>query len=389
MQSIHFSKAVLEPWAILPESLSVIVEIVSRHFSGEKLDTEEVQMRIHGAKRPEQRVLGRVAVLPLFGMIFPRANLFTEISGATSAEIFGKQFEKLIDDPTIGAIVLDVDSPGGQVPGIEELSTKIFQARGIKPIYAVANYTMASAAYWIGTAADQVIVSPSGEVGSIGVLAIHEDQSQALEQQGLKISLISEGKYKTTGNPYEPLNDEARSVIQAHVSEIYGQFINAVARNRGVKPAAVRNGFGDGDMVGASKAVDLGMADRIATMDEVIAELQSRGAGEAVLMGYDQAPMVIASELREREEVAMGDERIVPSGNHEDDFTIRESQDTAPLPSGAMEVDVSGEAREAKPVAEDAKEEADATAESEEVRDLRNYVLIFGPAQSGRKDGEE
>ncbi len=278
MKIIQLSRAVLEPWAILPQQLPVLVEIAARYFSGEKLEAEEVQTRIHGAKRPADRVTGSVAVLPLFGTIFPRANLMTDVCGATSAERFGVQFTELVKNPDVSAIVLDVDSPGGQVSGVEELSTRIYEARGTKPIVAVANHTMASAAYWIGTAADEVVVTPSAEVGSIGVFAMHEDVSAALEKDGIKVSLISEGKYKTEGNPYEPLSEESKEAIQARVAEYYDRFVKAVARNRGVKAADVRSGFGEGRVVGARQAVSLGMADRIATLEDTIARLQ-RGGG--------------------------------------------------------------------------------------------------------------
>jgi capsid assembly protease len=275
----RISKALMEmPWAILPSKLEAIIEVVNRYFAGEKLDAEEVQTRIHGAKRPSDRVVGNVAVLPLFGTIIPRANLFTETSGGTSAELFGKQFDDLVKNPDVGAIVLDIDSPGGQINGVDELSRKIFEARGQKPIVAVANYTAASAAYWIATAADELVVAPSGEVGSIGVFAVHEDQSEAMAKEGVKVSLISEGKYKTEGNPYEPLSEEARAAIQERVAEAYDGFVKAVARNRSVKAADVRSGFGEGRMVSARQAVQLGMADRVATLDETVARLQGKGS---------------------------------------------------------------------------------------------------------------
>jgi signal peptide peptidase SppA len=266
------------PWAILPYKLAVLEEIVVRHVSGEKLDAEEIQARINGARRPADRQVQAVAVLPLFGVIFPRANLMTEMSGATSAEVFGAQFSELVADPKISAIVIDVDSPGGQVDGIEELSQKIFEARGQKPIVAVADHTMASAAYWIGTAADELVASPSSEVGSIGVFAVHQDVSQALEKQGVKVSLISRGKYKVEGNPYEPLSEEARSAIDTRVGDYYDAFVNSVARNRGVEADAVRNGFGEGRVVGARQAVELGMADRLGTLEETIDRLLSNQA---------------------------------------------------------------------------------------------------------------
>lgn len=262
-----------KPWAILPSKLALLEEVVVRHVSGEKLDADEVQTRLHGATRPPERRVNKVAVLPLFGTIFPRANLMTEMSGATSAERFGAMFAALVNDPEIDAIVLDVDSPGGQIGGVEELSKQIYEARGKKRIVAVANHTMASAAYWIATAADEVVVTPSGEVGSIGVFAVHEDISGMLEKEGIKLSIIKEGKYKAEGNPYEPLSEEARAAIQESVSEAYGMFVKAVARNRGVKASAVRNGFGEGRMVSAAQAVELGMADRVATLNEVLERL--------------------------------------------------------------------------------------------------------------------
>lgn len=285
------------PWAILPHKLAILEEIVSRHVAGEKLDAEEVQARIHGARRPAEQRVNSVAILPLFGTIFPRANMMTDVSGATSAERFGAQFDELVSDPEIGAIILDVDSPGGQVNGIEEVSSKIYQARGRKPIVAVANHTMASAAYWIGTAADEIVVTPSGEVGSIGVFAVHKDMSKALEQDGIKVSIISEGKYKTEGNPYEPLAEEARSALQTRVSESYDAFVSAVARNRGVKPAIVRNGFGEGRVVGARQAVELGMADRTGTLEETIQRLLISGAAEMQTVKAEGRPAVAPTDV--------------------------------------------------------------------------------------------
>lgn len=277
MRQSYILKAFVEtPWAILPRQLVVLQEIVVMHVSGRKLDAEEVQTRIHGAVRPSNRRVSAVAVLPLFGTIFPRANLMTQMSGATSAELFGKQFAELVRDPEVTAIVLDVDSPGGTVDGIEELSKQIFDARGSKPIVAVADHLMASAAYWIGTAADEVVVSPSSEVGSIGVFAVHQDWSKALDQEGIKVNLISAGKYKTEGNPYEPLAEEARAAIHGRVTDYYEAFVDSVARNRGVKAAVVKNGFGEGRVVGARQAVALGMANRVGTLEETVDQLLDR-----------------------------------------------------------------------------------------------------------------
>lgn len=267
------------PWAILPNKLVVLEEIVQRHVNGEKLSEEEIQARIHGAVRPPDRSVTTdnsqkmLAVLPLFGTIFPRANMMTDISGATSADRFGAKFSQLVDDPNIGAIVLDVNSPGGQAGGIADVSNRIFEARGRKPVVAVANHLMASAAYWIGTAADEVVVTPDAEVGSVGVFAVHQDVSKALEQDGIKMTIVKAGKYKTEFNPYEPLSEDARELLQERVNETYDSFVSALGRNRNVDPVDVRKGFGEGRVVSARQAVRLGMADRIETMDQTISRL--------------------------------------------------------------------------------------------------------------------
>jgi signal peptide peptidase SppA len=269
------------PWAILPNKFAVLQGIVARHEAGEKLSAEEIQARINGNTPPQQQRVKRVAVLPLFGVIVPRADFFTEISGATSAETLGNTFTKLVNDPEVDAIILNVDSPGGQTGGVEELSKKIFDARGKKPILAVANHLMASAAYWIASAADEIVITPSGEVGSIGVFTVHEDFSKALEEEGIKTSLISAGKYKTEGNPYQPLDEEARAFIQSRVDEAYETFIQAVARNRGVNADEVRNGYGEGRVLSARQAVNLKMADRIGTLEEVIDQLVNQNVSTA------------------------------------------------------------------------------------------------------------
>jgi len=286
MQHSYILQAFTEqPWAILPQKLVALEEIVYRHITGEKLTAEEVQARIHGASRPPARSASEignpqlVAILPLFGTIFPRANMMTEMSGGTSAERFAAEFSALVENPEIGAIVLDVNSPGGQVTGIAEAANRIYQARGKKPIVAVANHLMASAAYWIGSAADEIVSTPDGEVGSVGVFAVHQDVSKKLEQDGVKVTFIKEGKYKTEGNPYEPLSEEAHAVIQSRVSDVYESFLNSIALHRGVKTDDVRNGYGEGRVVSAQQAIRSGMADRIETLDQTVTRLfnQMRG----------------------------------------------------------------------------------------------------------------
>ncbi len=219
MRYEHIARWVMEtPWAILPSKLAAILELLALRVAGERLTEEEIRARIGAAARPVHRVTGNVAVLPLFGTISHRAGMMAESSGGTSTERFTSLFRQALADPNVGAIVLDVNSPGGSVEGVDELSSEIFTSRGTKPIVAVANGMATSAAYWIATAADELVAIPSGQVGSIGVWAAHEDDSVYLEKLGVKVSLIKAGRHKAEENPFEPLSDEARSAIQARCS---------------------------------------------------------------------------------------------------------------------------------------------------------------------------
>jgi signal peptide peptidase SppA len=286
-----------KPWAIHPDKLRVITELVALRASGEILSEEQVRERIAGAnaaKRSGPNASGNVAVLPLYGVISHRMNMFQQFSGGTSTEQFTAAFRQALNDPNVKAIVIDVDSPGGSVAGVAELASEIFEARGQKRIIAVANTMAASAAYYIASAADELVVTPSGEVGSIGVFAAHQDVSKALEAEGVKVTLVSAGKYKTEGNPYEPLSEEAQASIQALVDDFYSQFVKAVAKHRDVTTSAVRGGFGEGRMVLAADAVKEGMADKVATLDQTLARFGATGPAQKISA---EAPR----SLRERE----------------------------------------------------------------------------------------
>lgn len=279
MRYVNILRAIYEtPWAILPDRLAMILSIVHERAAGNRPTLDELEARLaagrddHGLHAgPHTRTSGSVAVLPVLGVLSQRGGITEASEPLASTAQLGQALRQLVADPSVGAIVLDVDSPGGSVFGVQELGDEIFKARGQKPVTAVANSLAASAAYWIASAADELVVTPGGEVGSIGVFAAHQDISAALEMAGVKVNLISAGRYKTEGNPYEPLDEEARGAIQARVNDFYGAFTAAVARNRGVRVADVRGGFGEGRVVGAKEAVALGMADRVATLDSVIA----------------------------------------------------------------------------------------------------------------------
>jgi signal peptide peptidase SppA len=268
-----------QPWAVLPSTLALMRSILRMRAAGFKFTAEEIAERISGAPEarsgPAPREPGQIAVIPVWGLIGHRANELRDVSSAvgTSTEILSAQIEAAIADPAVTSIVLDIDSPGGGVFGVEEVADTIRAARAQKPIIAVSNALAASAAYWIASAASEVVVTPSGLVGSIGVYSMHEDHSKELAEAGIDVTLIRAGKFKAEDNPFGPLTDDARAAIQERVDAYYALFTRDVAKGRGASIDAVRNGFGEGRVVGAKEAVDLGLADRVATMDVVLADL--------------------------------------------------------------------------------------------------------------------
>jgi HK97 family phage major capsid protein len=300
-------RAVLEsPWAILPTQLLAITEIVEARAAGVELTVEEVRVRLEAAQKTRgernggfgaarDQEPGFVAVIPVYGTIMPRATLFSEFSGGTSIDGLRNTFQAAMADDQVKAVIFDIDSPGGAVSGVPELAAEIRAARGGKPIVAVANYLAASAAYWLGVQADEFVVSDSAIVGSIGVYTVHQDQSALEEKIGIKTTLIAAGPHKVEGNPHEPLSDEAAAAQQAMVDNAYGWFVDAVAAGRGVSAATVLADFGGGRVFQAADAVAAGMADRVATLNDTIAQViddVSRPRGARALGGFDMAAYV-------------------------------------------------------------------------------------------------
>ncbi|MDF0598981.1 S49 family peptidase [Psychromarinibacter halotolerans] len=234
------------------------------------------------AAEPVSGRRGTVHVLNLQGTIMPRAGMLGRMSGASSLDQFGKAFDEAAAGANAQAIVLDIDSPGGAVDMVAETAEKIYRARRAgRPIIAVANTMAASAAYWIASAADEVVVTPSGHVGSIGVYGMHDDISAALEKMGVKRTMVRSGARKAEG-AVGPLDEAALKHRQASADYAYDMFTRAVARNRGVDLAVVRADpekdaahMGGGRAYNAKTAVSLRMADRVATFEETLQRVAS------------------------------------------------------------------------------------------------------------------
>ena len=266
-------------WAIREGTLDIIVSVMRMRQAGITLTREEVQARL-GAASPDRQAqvpragqMGSVAVLPLYGVICPKMSAFSMISGGTSLEVFLSRFRAFRDDPSVSAIVIDCDTPGGSTFGLEETWTEIYEARDTKPIKAVVNPSCASAGLWLSSAAEEIICTPSGEYGSLGVFCVHEDWSKANELMGLKPTYISAGQYKVEGNPDAPISDEAVAYQQTQVNSVYDDFVKAVAKGRKQSTAKVKADYGQGRMLLARDALAAGMVDRLDTFDNVLAKL--------------------------------------------------------------------------------------------------------------------
>jgi signal peptide peptidase SppA len=265
------------PWAITPDKLLEIRAIYAARMRGDIPDSIEARLgRPMKNEREPYTIEGSTAIIPIEGVLGKKMNLFMDISGGTSMQAIEKDFQAAMADPAVKSIILSIDSPGGQVDGVENLANAIFAARGKKPIVALGDGTLASAAYWIASSADQVYASDnSAKIGSIGVVATHEDYSRAEENAGVKVTEITAGKYKRVASSHEPLTTDGRASIQSMVDTIYSTFVDSVARNRGVDSQRVLDSMADGKIFLGKQAVNAGLVDGVATQASLVKMLNS------------------------------------------------------------------------------------------------------------------
>lgn len=274
-KGLHVLRAVQgSVWAIQPDKLRELAAVVAHRVrGGAKLTAQEMaaiqRPRVGGSRS------GAVAVIPLHGVVAQRMDMMTAFSGGVSTEAFAREFDALVKDENISAIVIDIDSPGGAVAGVPELARKIHAARGTKPIVAVANSLMASAAYWIGSAADEVVATEMAFVGSVNAIMTRVDMTAKDDKDGVAYHFITGGQTnnKAEGNPHFPVSDEELEAIQESVDAAYDAFINAVASHRNISAEHVREQYGEGRVFLGKRAVDAGLADRISTLDAVVKDL--------------------------------------------------------------------------------------------------------------------
>lgn len=285
------AQALATPWAMQREFLAAAAMTLAAKSVGSQssyegegdYDSVKPIKAASDQTRYARTANGSIAVIPLVGPIMQRAGMMELCGGGTSVQSFTAALRQAIADETVSQILIEIDSPGGSVYGVGELAAEVLAARQSKPVVAIANSLAASAAYWVGVSAAELYVTPGGEVGSIGVWQAHEDWSAALDAEGIKTTLISAGKYKTEGNPYGPLGEDAQAFMQSRVQDYYTAFTKGVAKGRGVSIDAVRNGMGQGRVLGADAALAEKMVDGIATFDDVVRNMQRASKARSAL----------------------------------------------------------------------------------------------------------
>lgn len=269
-------------WAIEPDKLREIQAIYAMHLRGEKIDVAAIEARLGRPLANEQQAYtvepGGIAVLRMSGVIAPKANLFMQVSGGLSTQMATKQLESAAADPRVAATVLSIDSPGGNVIGTPEMASAVFALSKEKPIVVHSDGAIASAAYWIGSAANAIYISGSTvQAGSIGVVVDRSfNPSSAVREES-----IVAGRYKRLVKSNEPLSDEARAVVQADVDYVYSLFVDDVATYRGVSSEQVLDRMAEGRVFRGQQAIDAGLVDGVSTLDALLESLATNPAAYA------------------------------------------------------------------------------------------------------------
>jgi signal peptide peptidase SppA len=258
------------PLMIARAKLEVILGVLAPRLTGSVPEPTEAE----ADPAPLTSVtVERIAVISVIGTLVTRSGYLDAASGLQSYADISGAIAAAIDDPSVRGVILDVDSPGGEVGGLFDLVEQLQATRKTrdKPLWAVANESALSAAYAIASAADRLYVTRTGEVGSIGVVAVHIDESGADSKAGLAWTFVFAGERKVDGNAHEPLSERARATVQVDVDRLYSDLCGLVAANRGLSTEAVR--ATDAAIYRGELALRAGLADRVGTLDLALAEM--------------------------------------------------------------------------------------------------------------------
>jgi ClpP class serine protease len=238
-------------------------------------EDEQAQRVSEANRRPYRVTSSGIALVPVKGILVNRAGKIQPDSmPLRSYEAILSDMAMAMGDQLVRGVVLDLETPGGEAWGCFDAVKRMAAMRGRKPIIAVANAYAFSAGYAVASAADLILVPESGEVGSIGVAAVHVDESGADAKEGRAYEFIYQGERKVDGNPHAPLSDDARDDMRTRVARLYDQFVSGVAANRHIEADRVR--ATESRCLDAGDAIAIGLADRIGSLDDAIAEAERR-----------------------------------------------------------------------------------------------------------------
>ena len=291
------SRVVGTPLLIAKPKLDVILDVMHRKLSGQAMQSPQQSLHHGGFSFAE----GGVAIIPVMGTLVRRSSFMSAESGLTSYHHIETMAEDAFADPAVNAVLLEIDSCGGEAGGVFDLAEKLRRlARSSrKPLWAVADEAALSAAYAIATAADQIWLTRTAEVGSIGVVAVHTDQSAADKEMGFSYSFIHAGRHKIDANPHEPLSDSVRDSIQQDVDALHQQFAALVAGHR--KQLSLGAVLGtEAAVYRGQAAIAAGLADRVGTLAEARDALRAhespKSQKEKTMTHMESEPVVMAKE---------------------------------------------------------------------------------------------
>ena len=387
------------PWAIKETKLQEIAEFLNLRAQGVTFSEAELEERYDATPLMERTGLqismlapaekapplsyaiteAGVALIPLDGVMGPKMNLIMRYSGGTSTERFAALVRAAADNPDVKSIVLPIDSPGGSVLGLENAADAVKEAAAKKRVVAAVTGLMCSAAYYVGSAADEIVAAADAEIGSIGTVCVHVESSRADAKAGLKYTVIKQGRFKWAANQYEPLPKDGRDAAQEEVDAYYAAFVGRVAANQGITPERVEAEYGQGKSFIATRALEIGMIDRLGNLVDVIQRMSEpttspAGITQSIERGNqsmstnstptapdagDQTPNTASERSRILEIQAIGEimgvnaaivDQAIDAGTTEDAFrriaieNVRQERPVGMIQSGAASADKFGAA---------------------------------------------
>jgi signal peptide peptidase SppA len=271
-------------WAIRPEAVSEAILSLS------------VEAPTRSAPKPIQGGADKIAVIPIQGVLTKDGPAWY----GTNYDTIGKAVEDAAANPDVKHIVLAVDSPGGEVTGLPETAALIAEAAKVKPVTAMVDGMSASAAYWLASQANSIVLTPSGEVGSVGVRTMHVDVTKMMEDQGYKVTELSSGDFKTEWSPYKPVSEEAKADMLTRLQATHREFVDAVATGRGSRATREMRAarFGEGRMFSSSAAMTHGLVDRVQSSRAFFKTIASAGSPSLLRALHDRQVHLVQAGLK-------------------------------------------------------------------------------------------